>query len=159
MARSRKDIAVTEEPAPSGFALPVTTPPMEAVLEDALPEGETWQFEPKWDGFRCLAFRRGGEVDLRAKSGKPLARYFPEVVAALKDLDCGDFILDGELAIVTREGLSFSALQMRTLPRAASASSRWRRPPSSSCSTSLPRAKRCSPASRCASAACIWRAF
>lgn len=116
MARSRKIAALKEESAAADFPLPITTPPMEAVLENALPEGETWQFEPKWDGFRCLAFRRSETVDLRAKSGKPLGRYFPEVVAALRRLDCGDFILDGELAIVTDEGLSFNALQMRLHP-------------------------------------------
>src|SRR6478609_602252 len=55
--------------------------PMEAKLVDDLPDEAGWQFEPKWDGFRCLAFRTGDDVDLRAKSGKPLARYFPEVVA------------------------------------------------------------------------------
>src|SRR5262245_31280767 len=116
MARSRKSAALKEEPDASDFPLPVTTPPMEAVLEDALPEAGTWQFEPKWDGFRCLAFRRGEDVDLRAKSGKPLGRYFPEVVAAVRSLDCGDFILDGELAIPADEGLSFNALQMRLHP-------------------------------------------
>ena len=61
-------------PIPTDFA------PMEAKAVDALPTGEGWQFEPKWDGFRCLAFRDGGEVELRAKSGKPLHRYFPEMV-------------------------------------------------------------------------------
>ncbi len=59
---------------------------MEAKLVTELPEDAGWQFEPKWDGFRCLAYRAGDEVDLRAKSGKPLARYFPEVVALLKQL-------------------------------------------------------------------------
>ena len=64
--------------------IPVTPPPMEARIVDALPEDDGWQFEPKWDGFRCLAFRDGDEVALQAKSGKPLARYFPEMVAALR---------------------------------------------------------------------------
>ena len=56
---------------------------MEALLVDALPEGEGWQFEPKWDGFRCLAFKEAGAVRLFAKSGKPLHRFFPEVAAAI----------------------------------------------------------------------------
>ena len=56
---------------------------MEALLAAELPEGDGWQFEPKWDGFRCLAFRDGDEVALTSKSGKPLARYFPEVVEML----------------------------------------------------------------------------
>src|ERR671920_1654202 len=87
--------------APGLAALPVTTstPPMEARLVDALPDEPGWQFEPKWDGFRCLAFKAGAEVDLRAKSGKPLGRYFPEVVEALTALPVARFIVDGELTI------------------------------------------------------------
>jgi ATP-dependent DNA ligase len=89
---------------------------MEATLQDELPAEGAWQFEPKWDGFRCLAFRSGDAVDLRAKSGKPLGRYFPEVVAGLRALKADGFVLDGELAIPTAGGLSFSALQMRLHP-------------------------------------------
>jgi ATP-dependent DNA ligase len=96
--------------------LPIDTPPMEAVLEDSLPKDGAWQFEPKWDGFRCLAFRAGTEIDLRAKSGKPLGRFFPEIVEGLRDLATDDFILDGELAINAEEGLSFGTLQMRLHP-------------------------------------------
>jgi ATP-dependent DNA ligase len=96
--------------------IPLNTPPMEAKAVDDLPAGDGWQFEPKWDGFRCLAFRDGGEVDLRAKSGKPLARYFPEMVAALAALPVGRFVLDGELAIPAGGTLSFDALQMRLHP-------------------------------------------
>jgi ATP-dependent DNA ligase len=65
------------------FGLPLATPPMEAQTTEVLPPGSGWQFEPKWDGFRCLAFKAGAKVELRAKSGKPLGRYFPEVVAML----------------------------------------------------------------------------
>jgi ATP-dependent DNA ligase len=89
---------------------------MEAKLVDALPEGPGWQFEPKWDGFRCLAFRSGGDVALMAKSGKPLGRYFPEVEAMLRALPQEPFVVDGELAIPTAGGLSFDALQMRLHP-------------------------------------------
>ena len=89
---------------------------MEARLVDELPEGAGWQFEPKWDGFRCLAFRAGEEIELRAKSGKPLARYFPEMAAALRRLGPSHFVLDGELAIPVGETLSFDALQMRLHP-------------------------------------------
>jgi ATP-dependent DNA ligase len=96
--------------------VPLDTEPMEAKLVDQLPRGSHWQFEPKWDGFRCLAFRAGGEVDLRAKSGKPLARYFPEIVAMLAGLPHEQFVLDGELAIPLGETLSFDALQMRLHP-------------------------------------------
>jgi len=95
------------------LAVPVGIEPMEAKLVADLPEEPGWQFEPKWDGFRCLAFRAGREVDLRAKSGKPLARYFPEVVAMLARLKASPFVLDGELAIPIGDTLSFDALQMR----------------------------------------------
>jgi ATP-dependent DNA ligase len=98
------------------MVVPVDTPPMEARLVDELPDEPGWQFEPKWDGFRCLAFRAGDEVDLRAKSGKPLARYFPEVVARLRELPEDTFVLDGELAIPVGASLSFDALQMRLHP-------------------------------------------
>jgi ATP-dependent DNA ligase len=96
--------------------VPLDTEPMEAKSVDDLPRGSHWQFEPKWDGFRCLAFRAGENVDLRAKSGKPLARYFPEVVAMLAGLPHEQFVLDGELAIPVGETLSFDALQMRLHP-------------------------------------------
>jgi ATP-dependent DNA ligase len=89
---------------------------MEAKLVTELPEEPGWQFEPKWDGFRCLAFRAGREVDLRAKSGKPLARYFPEVVAMLAALKPSPFVIDGELTIPVGGTLSFDALQMRIHP-------------------------------------------
>ena len=98
------------------FPLPLDTAPMEAKSVDALPDEPGWQFEPKWDGFRCLAFRDGGEVDLRAKSGKPLGRYFPEMVGALQGLPEKRFVIDGELAIPTDGSLSFDALQMRLHP-------------------------------------------
>lgn len=100
----------------AALAVPVTTEPMEARLVAELPEGPGWQFEPKWDGFRCLAFRADSEVDLRAKSGKPLGRYFPEIVAMLKALAQTRFVLDGELAIPVGNRLSFDALQMRLHP-------------------------------------------
>ncbi|HEX8664808.1 MAG TPA: ATP-dependent DNA ligase [Beijerinckiaceae bacterium] len=96
--------------------LPVGTASMEAKLVDALPDEPGWQFEPKWDGFRCLAFRAGDEVDLRAKSGKPLGRYFPEVVERLRRLKPDRFVIDGELAIPEGDTLSFDALQLRLHP-------------------------------------------
>jgi ATP-dependent DNA ligase len=89
---------------------------MEARLVDDLPEEPGWQFEPKWDGFRCLAFRAGEEIELRAKSGKPLGRYFPEMTALLRRLEPSRFVLDGELAIPVGDTLSFDALQMRLHP-------------------------------------------
>ncbi|RAK58780.1 ATP-dependent DNA ligase [Phenylobacterium hankyongense] len=89
---------------------------MEAKLVDEVPRGEGWRYEPKWDGFRCLAFRAGHEVELKAKSGKPLARYFPDVVAALKALPVERFVVDGELTISVDGELSFDALQLRLHP-------------------------------------------
>ncbi len=93
--------------------------PMEARVEAALPDGPGWWFEPKWDGFRCLAFRDGGEVRLQAKSGKPLDRYFPEIVAALAGLPVRRFVLDGELLVAANGRFSFEALQMRLHPSEA----------------------------------------
>ena len=89
---------------------------MEALLAAELPEGKGWQFEPKWDGFRCLARRDGDEVTLTSKSGKPLARYFPEVAEMLHGLKTRQFLLDGELIIPVGDALSFDALQLRLHP-------------------------------------------
>jgi ATP-dependent DNA ligase len=113
-----KDRETSAETAGGLGALPVPpgTPPMEALLVEALPDGPGWQFEPKWDGFRCLAFRAGRELELRAKSGKPLTRFFPEMVAHLAALGPGRFVVDGELAIPVGDSLSFDALQMRLHP-------------------------------------------
>ncbi|MFL6765264.1 MAG: ATP-dependent DNA ligase [Sphingomicrobium sp.] len=90
--------------------------PMEALLAAELPEGKGWQYEPKWDGFRCLARRDGNEVTLTSKSGKPLARYFPEVVEMLRALRSQQFLVDGELIIPAGDVLSFDALQLRLHP-------------------------------------------
>lgn len=90
--------------------------PMEARLVDELPDGPGWQFEPKWDGFRCIASRDGDRVELHAKSGKPLGRYFPEIVSLVCSLPGERFALDGELAIPLGDTLSFDALQMRLHP-------------------------------------------
>jgi ATP-dependent DNA ligase len=89
---------------------------MEALLAAELPEGDGWQFEPKWDGFRCLARRDGDEVTLTSKSGKPLARYFPEVADMLLGVRSRQFLLDGELIIEAGDALSFEALQLRLHP-------------------------------------------
>jgi ATP-dependent DNA ligase len=90
--------------------------PMEALLAAELPSGDGWQYEPKWDGFRCLARRDGNEVTLTSKSGKPLARYFPDVVEMLRGVKAADFLLDGELIIPVGDALSFDALQLRLHP-------------------------------------------
>ena len=100
------------------MALPLSSPypPMEAQLVDALPEGEGWQYEPKWDGFRCLAFRDGDDVQLQSKAGQPLARYFPELVALLKDVPAPRYVLDGEIVIPVGRALSFDDLLQRIHP-------------------------------------------
>jgi ATP-dependent DNA ligase len=107
---------------PGGLAslpVPVDALPMEATSAAELPEGPGWQFEPKWDGFRCLAFRAGDEIELRSKSGKPLARYFPDIAGLLLGQAEERFVLDGELVIPAGEGLSFEALQLRLHPAAS----------------------------------------
>ena len=93
--------------------------PMEALLAAELPKGPGWQFEPKWDGFRCIAVRDGADVALWSKSGKPLGRYFPEIVALMGRLKAKRFVLDGELLIASRDGVSFDALQLRLHPAAS----------------------------------------
>ena len=94
-------------------------PPMEARSVDELPAGENWQYEPKWDGFRCLVFRDGDKIFLQSKAGQPLARYFPDVVAAIRALDAKRLVLDGELVIPVGNALSFDELQLRLHPAAS----------------------------------------
>ena len=89
---------------------------MEALSVEAIPEGPEWQYEPKWDGFRCLAFRDGRDIRLQSKAGQPLARYFPEVVEVLRALKAKRFVLDGELVIVAGDKLSFDDLLLRLHP-------------------------------------------
>lgn len=93
-----------------------TYAPMEAQPASELPSGPHWQYEPKWDGFRCIAFRDGDRIDLESKSGKPLTRYFPELAAALAALKPKKFILDGEIVIPVDGNLSFDDLLMRIHP-------------------------------------------
>lgn len=96
--------------------IPRTYQPMEAKLVAALPTGDDWQYEPKWDGFRCLAFRDGDRVDLMSKAGKPLARYFPELVETLRAVKAKRFVLDGEIVIRHEGALSFDELLLRIHP-------------------------------------------
>ena len=92
---------------------------MESRSANEIPTGDNWQYEPKWDGFRCIAFRDGDDVYLQSKSGQPLARYFPDVVEAVRELPAKDFVLDGELAIPINGALSFDELQLRLHPAAS----------------------------------------
>src|ERR1700687_88494 len=101
---------------PMSLPTPPPYPPMEALLVEKIPEGDQWQYEPKWDGFRCIAFRDGDSVELPSKSGQPLARYFPEVVANLLALPPPRFVLDGEIVIPAGKELSFDDLLQRIHP-------------------------------------------
>lgn len=94
-------------------------PPMEAVSVDEIPQGKEWQYEPKWDGFRCLAFRDGAKIELQSKSGQSLTRYFPDLVAALKSLRATRFVLDGEIVVPEGRVFSFDALLQRIHPAAS----------------------------------------
>jgi ATP-dependent DNA ligase len=99
------------------FGLVPNRAPMEARSAKALPdERGKWQYEPKWDGFRCLVFKEESAAELRGKSGKALGRFFPEVMALLRDLPVERFVADGELVIEIDGRLSFDALQMRLHP-------------------------------------------
>ena len=93
--------------------------PMEAESASELPGGGGWQYEPKWDGFRALAFRDGDTVHLQSKAGKPLARYFPDVVESLEALGPARFVLDGEIVIPVNGRLSFDELLLRVHPAAS----------------------------------------
>jgi ATP-dependent DNA ligase len=94
-------------------------PPMEALSVDEVPSGPEWQYEPKWDGFRCLVFRDGDKVELQSKSGQPLTRYYPEIVAAALQLKADPFVLDGEIVVPEGNAFSFDALLQRIHPAAS----------------------------------------
>jgi ATP-dependent DNA ligase len=90
--------------------------PMEAEQVDEIPVGNSWQYEPKWDGFRCLVFRRDKDVFLQSKAGQPLGRYFPEIVTAVQSLRPKWWIIDGELAVPRGPSFSFDQLLQRIHP-------------------------------------------
>ena len=92
---------------------------MEARSVDAIPRGAEWQYEPKWDGFRCLLSRHGDKVDLRSKSGEDLARYFPELVARRAGVESDAFLLDGEIVVPRGKAFSFDDLLQRIHPAAS----------------------------------------
>jgi len=103
------------------MTLPLKQPfaPMEALSVDTIPEGKDWQYEPKWDGFRCLLFRDGDTIELQSKSGQSLTRYFPELVAAAAALKAKRFVLDGEIVVPDGRAFSFDALLQRIHPAAS----------------------------------------
>src|SRR2546423_3173051 len=103
------------------MSLPVAQPfaPMDALLVEEIPEGEQWQYEPKWDGFRCLVFRDGKKIELQSKSGQSLTRYFPELVQAFSQMCANRFVLDGEIAVPVQRRFSFDDLLQRIHPAAS----------------------------------------
>ncbi len=96
--------------------LPESYEPMEAKPVSDIPAGDEWQYEPKWDGFRCIAFRDGEHIELMSKGGKPLTRYFPELVTALHAVKTRRFVLDGEIVIAEGKSLAFDQLLQRIHP-------------------------------------------
>src|SRR5437773_10163509 len=114
---ARRVIRVSSRPSPRMTRpLPPPFPPMEAKSVDTIPAGPDWQYEPKWDGFRCLVFRDGAKLDLQSKSGQPLTRYFPELAAIFMGLAARRFVLDGELAVPVEGRFSFDDLLQRIHP-------------------------------------------
>lgn len=103
------------------MSLPIKPPfpPMEALSVDEVPLGPQWQYEPKWDGFRCLLFRDGARVTLQSKSGRPLTRYFPEIAEGALALSAKSFVLDGEIVVPQGKGFSFDHLLQRIHPAAS----------------------------------------
>jgi ATP-dependent DNA ligase len=103
------------------MALPLKTDyaPMDALAVADIPNGDGWQYEPKWDGFRCLVFRDGSRIELQSKKGQPLARYFPELVDSLAQVKAGRFVLDGEIVVPVGDSLSFDDLLQRIHPAAS----------------------------------------
>jgi ATP-dependent DNA ligase len=120
-AKAKRDEGFNWDAEYPQLKLPVRPPfpPMEARSRDELPQGDAWLYEPKWDGFRCLAFRDGEEVILQSKAGQPLGRYFPEIVEAVGKLAAEKFALDGEIVIEIDGRLDFDALLQRIHPAAS----------------------------------------
>ena len=107
------EFPAVELPVKPGYAA------MEAPATTVLPGGEGWWYEPKWDGFRCPAFKDGGTVVLQSKAGQPLTRYFPEIVAAVRALPAARLVLDGELVLFSDGRVDSDSLLQRIHPAAS----------------------------------------
>lgn len=116
---------------PGTFALDPPIEPMLAKAAEALPHGDGWLYEPKWDGFRAIVFRRGASLYIQSRDLKPLDRYFPELHDALLERLPDDCVLDGEVVVAGARGLDFDALQMRLHPAASRVAKLARETPSS----------------------------
>src|SRR5262252_4520779 len=103
------------------MSLPVEPPiePMLASLADQIPTGPGWLYEPKWDGFRAIVFRDGARIQLASRNGQPLERYFPELLAVLREALPTRCVVDGEIVIAGERGLDFDALLLRIHPAAS----------------------------------------
>lgn len=100
------------------MSLPLHPPflPMEALSVDHIPSGPEWQYEPKWDGFRCLVFREGDRIELQSKAWPPLTRYFPELVEDIRRVKVEKLVLDSEIVVPVKRTFSFDALLQRIHP-------------------------------------------
>jgi ATP-dependent DNA ligase len=103
------------------MSLPLSPPVLPQLARSAadLPEGEGWRYEPKWDGFRTIVFRDGDDIRLQSRNGRPMNRYFPEVVEQVKSLKADRFVLDGELIVVVDGVQEFDLLSQRIHPAAS----------------------------------------
>jgi ATP-dependent DNA ligase len=101
------------------LTLPLDYPPMDAKSAREIPVGSEWQYEPKWDGFRCLAFRDHEEIKLESKAGQGLERYFPEIAEVLAKIKANRFVVDGELLIIHEDRANFDLLLQRIHPAAS----------------------------------------
>src|SRR5712691_9830598 len=96
--------------------IPLDMEPMLSAPGEGIPQGDSWEYDPKWDGFRTLVFRDGDKVELVSRGARPMTRYFPEVLPAFQKLRLDKVVLDGELIVVGENGLDFGALQQRIHP-------------------------------------------
>jgi len=117
--KSDGTVTAAEPSVPSDFAIVPPVEPMLAKLADELPPAGGFLYEPKWDGFRAVVFRRGPSLFIQSRDLRPLDRYFPELHDALLDVLPGDIVVDGEIVIATPDGLDFDALQLRLHPAAS----------------------------------------